>query len=53
MPKELAAFPKQDTRIELMEERRRKVEYAGWRWATEGARIELVETRRRKVEYAG
>jgi hypothetical protein len=29
MPKELAAFRKQETRIELMEARRRKAEYAG------------------------
>jgi hypothetical protein len=29
MPKELAGFAKQDTRIELMETRRQKVEYAG------------------------
>jgi hypothetical protein len=28
MSKELAAFSKQETRIELMEARRRKVEYA-------------------------
>jgi hypothetical protein len=29
MPKDLAALRKQKTRIELMEARRRKVEYAG------------------------